>query len=57
VRNRLRRRLREAARLRLEQLSPECLVVINPRRKALKAPFAELQKEIEALFRRCNAQS
>jgi ribonuclease P protein component len=54
VRNRIRRRVREAVRLRLEQLNPECAVVINPRRKSLNAPFGDLQKEIEKLFERCN---
>jgi ribonuclease P protein component len=54
VRNRIRRRIREAVRLRLEQLNPQCSIVINPRRKVLDAPFAEIQKEIEKLFQRCS---
>ncbi len=54
VRNRIRRRMREAVRLHLEQLSPEWWIVINPRRKAMDAPFAELEREVERLFRRCS---
>ena len=52
VRNRIRRRVREAVRLRLELLSPQCEIVINPRRKAQNAPFPEIEREIERLFSR-----
>jgi ribonuclease P protein component len=55
VRNRIRRRLREAVRLHLERLSPQWSIVINPRRKVLEAPFAEIRGEVERLFRRCGA--
>jgi ribonuclease P protein component len=54
VRNRIRRRLREAVRLQLEHLSPEWSIVINPRRKAMEAPFPVLEQEVERLFLRCN---
>jgi ribonuclease P protein component len=54
IRNRIRRRVREAVRLRLDQLNPQCALVINPRRKALDAPFMEIQREVEKLFLRCN---
>jgi ribonuclease P protein component len=53
VRNRIKRRVREAIRLRLEQLNPQCEVVINPRRRVLDAPFPEIQREVEKLFRYC----
>jgi len=53
VRNRIKRRVREAVRLRLDQLSPQCELVINPRRKALDAPFPDLEREVEKLFFRC----
>jgi len=56
VRNRIRRRVREAVRLHLEQLNPEWWIVFNPRRKALDAPFQELEREVERLFRRSNGQ-
>jgi ribonuclease P protein component len=55
VRNRLKRRFREAVRPRLEHLSSQWSLVINPRRKALDAPFAELEREVERLFRQCNS--
>ena len=54
VRNRIRRRVREAVRLGLDRLSPQWSIVINPRRKALDAPVAELRREVERLFLRCN---
>jgi ribonuclease P protein component len=53
VRNRIKRRVREAVRLHLERLSPQWSIVINPRRKAFSAPMPELQKEVERLFLRC----
>jgi ribonuclease P protein component len=55
VRNRVKRRVREAIRLRLDLLSPQCEVVINPRRRAIEAPFAEIQREVEKLLLRCAA--
>jgi ribonuclease P protein component len=54
VRNRIRRRLREAVRVFLDRLSPQCSIVINPRRKALDAPLVQIQREIERLFHQCN---
>ena len=55
VRNRMKRRLREAVRLRLNQLSPEWDVVFNPRKGALSAPFPELLREVERVFLRCGS--
>ena len=55
ARNRIKRRVREAIRLRLDQLSPQCEVVINPRRRALEAPFPEIEREVEKLLLRCAA--
>lgn len=54
ARNRIKRRVREAVRLRLDQLSPQWSIVINPRRKVMDAPFPELEREIEKLFRLCS---
>jgi ribonuclease P protein component len=54
VRNRIRRRVREAVRCHLDRLNPQWSIVINPRRKALDAPVKELQREVERLFLRCN---
>jgi ribonuclease P protein component len=53
VRNRLRRRLREAVRMSLGRLGPEWAVVVQCRRSGLAAPFANLKGEIERLFARC----
>ena len=54
VRNRIRRRLREAVRFHLDRLNPQWSIVINPRRKAFDAPLPELQREVERLFLRCH---
>ena len=54
VRNRIKRRVREAVRLHLDLLSPLWSIVINPRRKALDAPVADLHREVERLFLRCS---
>jgi len=54
VRNRIRRRVREAVRHQVDRLNPQWSIVLNPRRKALEAPMPELLREIEKLFRRCN---
>jgi len=54
VRNRIKRRVREAVRLHLERLNPQWSIVINPRRKALDAPMPELEREVERLFLRCD---
>ena len=54
VRNRIRRRMREAARLELSQLSPEWSIVFNPRRKIMDCLFSELQAEVRRLFLRCS---
>ena len=57
IRNRIRRRVREAVRLELESLSPAWWIVFNPRRKALDCPFTELQAEVKRLFLRCGSSS
>jgi len=57
VRNRIRRRVREAVRLRLDRLSSSWSIVINPRSRSLDAPAAELEREVERLFQRCNGSS
>lgn len=55
MRNRTKRRVREAVRLRLDLLNPQWSIVLNPRRKAMEAPFQELEREVERLFHQCNA--
>ena len=54
VRNRIRRRVREAVRCLLDRLNPQWSIVINPRRKAFDAPLKEIEREVERLFLRCN---
>src|SRR5882672_6194715 len=54
VRNRIKRRVREAVRLRLEQLSPQWEIVFNPRRAAIDSPLPDLIREVEKFFLRCN---
>jgi ribonuclease P protein component len=53
IRNRIKRRVREAVRARLEQAGPGWEVVINPRLRAMTAPFSQIEKEVEKLFQRC----
>jgi ribonuclease P protein component len=57
VRNRIKRRFREAVRSCLDGLNPQWSIVINPRRKAFDAPLTELQREIAKLFARCGGSS
>lgn len=57
VRNRIKRRVREAVRLRLDRLNPEWEIVFNPRRKAMGASFQDLENEVEKLFLRCSVSS
>ena len=54
VRNRIRRRVREAVRSYVDRLNPQWSIVINPRRKAFDAPMPELRREVEKFFLRCN---
>lgn len=53
TRNRIKRRMREALRFELPEFGPQWDVVVNPRRSALRATFAELQAEVRKLRDRC----
>ena len=53
VRNRLKRRLREAIRREWHGLAGSWTIVLNPRRTVLDAPFEDLCREIGRLFTRC----
>ena len=53
VRNRIKRRVREAVRARLERRGAGWEIVINPRLRAGMAPFSQLEREVEKLFQRC----
>jgi ribonuclease P protein component len=52
-RNRAKRRLREALRMRLADIGPQWDIVINPRRPALEATPEELRGEVERLVKKC----
>lgn len=49
-RNRIRRRMREAARLHLSELPPQVDVVLHPRRVVLEMEFARLESEVAKIF-------
>jgi putative membrane protein insertion efficiency factor/ribonuclease P protein component len=49
LRNRVKRRIREALRMRLPEVAPEWDIVINPRRPAIAAPVEELRREVDRL--------
>jgi ribonuclease P protein component len=53
VRNRMKRRLREATRLNLAALPASWMVVMNGRKALLDAEFSLIQREVERLFARC----
>jgi ribonuclease P protein component, eubacterial len=53
VRNRIKRRMREAVRERLHLAGGGWEIVINPRLRAMTAPFPQLEREIERLLLRC----
>jgi ribonuclease P protein component len=56
VRNRIKRRLREAFRLQRATLNPQWDIVINPRRTALGAPFADIERALRKVIEHCNKQ-
>ena len=56
LRNRAKRRLREALRVRLMEVAPEWDIVINPRRPAIAAPMEELRREVDRLVAQCRKQ-
>ena len=53
TRNRARRRIREALRLRLPEIGHQWDIVINPRRPAIAAPAEDLWREVDRLVSRC----
>jgi len=50
IRNRIKRRLREAVRLRLPELAPGWDIIFHPRRAVLDAEFPRLSSEVGRLF-------
>jgi len=53
IRNRLRRRMREAVRSQMSLLPENWAIVFNPRRAVLEGPFDELSREVGRVFSRC----
>jgi ribonuclease P protein component len=53
LRNRVKRRLREALRVKLAEMAPEWDIVINPRRPAIAAPVEQLRREVDRLVTQC----
>jgi ribonuclease P protein component len=53
VRNRMKRRMREAVRLHLHELPAQWAIVFNPRKPLLDAPFRSIEAEVQKLFQRC----
>jgi ribonuclease P protein component len=56
VRNRIKRRMREAFRLHRAELNPQWDIVINPRRTALSAPFTDLERALGKVIQQCNGR-
>ena len=61
VRNRMKRRLREAVRLMRRDSNVAVDVVINPKKSLLTAEFAEIQQEVKRAFevikRKCSERA
>jgi ribonuclease P protein component len=53
IRNRIKRRVREAVRARLDLPGAGWEVVINPRGRVMTAEFTQIEREVEKLFQRC----
>jgi ribonuclease P protein component len=53
IRNRIKRRLREAVGLNLGQLGPRWNVVLQARKPSIRAAFPDLAREVGRLFARC----
>ena len=53
IRNRLRRRMREAVRSEMNLLPENWAIVFNPRRAVLEGSFDELRREVGRVFARC----
>jgi ribonuclease P protein component len=50
IRNRMRRRMREAIRLHLALLVADVDVVFNPKKVVLEAEFAQIEQEVKRAF-------
>src|ERR1700733_14352199 len=55
VRNRIKRGFREVFRLHRAKIAPQWDIVLNPRRSALEAEFAQLEREMGRVIDKCNS--
>jgi ribonuclease P protein component len=53
LRNRVKRRMREAIRGQIAAAPENWSIVFNPRRNVAEAPFEELRREIGRILERC----
>jgi ribonuclease P protein component len=53
VRNRIKRRLRAAFRLHRADWNLDWDIVLNPRKAAIRAPFADLERALAEVIRKC----
>jgi ribonuclease P protein component len=53
VRNRIKRRMREAVRQELDGFPHNWIIVFNPRRTVLDAGFADLRSELKRVLEKC----
>jgi ribonuclease P protein component len=53
LRNRIKRRLREAFRMHRSGLAPHWDIVINPRRAAIDASFTDIEQALMKVIARC----
>jgi ribonuclease P protein component len=53
VRNRIKRRIREAFRLHRAEIGPQWDIVVNPRRAALGASFPDIQRALRKVIEKC----
>jgi ribonuclease P protein component len=57
IRNRIKRRLREAFRLHRGELDAKWDVVLNPRRNVADAAFEAIARELGKVIQKCNSLS
>lgn len=55
VRNRIKRRLREAFRLQRAAIHPKWDIVLNPRRAIIDAAFDQIGRALGKVIERCNS--